>query len=188
MRPHRRKNPPQPIPIENAGKNPAFFRLFPFSRVLFTNARKKTKTMKNHTPECLKELEELVDSCREPLFRFAFFRLGSRMDAEDVVQDAFLKWASRPERTVGHPRAYLFRMVSNGCCDRRRRRTPLAPKNAKLTKKPDESKHSSTSSRPNRPRRSACTPTRRSASRRSPRCSDVRSRPSNPASAAASKN
>lgn len=96
------------------------------------------KTMKNHTPECLKELEELVDSCREPLFRFAFFRLGSRMDAEDVIQDAFLKWASRPERTVGHPRAYLFRMVSNGCCDRRRRRTPLVPLD-QLTAPSDES-------------------------------------------------
>ena len=58
--------------------------------------------MKQSSTERLRELEELVDSCREPLFRFAFFRLGSRMDAEDVVQDAFLKWASGPERPVGH--------------------------------------------------------------------------------------
>ncbi|MCM1151327.1 MAG: RNA polymerase sigma factor [Alistipes sp.] len=79
--------------------------------------------MKNHNPECRKELEELVDRYRQPLFRFAFFRLGSRMDAEDVVQDAFLKWASRSGHPVGNPQAYLFRMVSNGCCDRLRRRT-----------------------------------------------------------------
>ena len=83
--------------------------------------------MKQSSTERLRELEELVDSCREPLFRFAFFRLGSRMDAEDVVQDAFLKWASGPERPVGHPRAYLFRMVSNDCCDRLRRRTAMVP-------------------------------------------------------------
>ncbi len=83
--------------------------------------------MKQSSTERLRELEELVDSCREPLFRFAFFRLGSRMDAEDVVQDAFLKWASGPERPVGHPRAYLFRMVSNDCYDRIRRRTTLVP-------------------------------------------------------------
>ena len=83
--------------------------------------------MTNHTPEHHKELEALVDRYRQPLFRFAFFRLESRMDAEDVVQDAFLKWASKPERNIGNPQAYLFRMVSNGCCDRRRRRVPLVP-------------------------------------------------------------
>ncbi|MDE7344047.1 MAG: hypothetical protein K2N02_00305, partial [Alistipes sp.] len=52
--------------------------------------------MTNHTPEHRNELEELVERYRQPLFRFAFFRLGSRMNAEDVVQDAFLKWASKP--------------------------------------------------------------------------------------------
>ena len=83
--------------------------------------------MTKHTPEHRNELEELVERYRQPLFRFAFFRLGSRMDAEDVVQDAFLKWASKPERSVGNPQAYLFRMVSNGCCDRHRRRAPLVP-------------------------------------------------------------
>lgn len=83
--------------------------------------------MKIHTPECRKELEELVDRYRQPLFRFAFFRLGSRMDAEDAVQDAFLKWAAQPQRRIGNPQAYLFRMVSNDCCNRLRRRTPLVP-------------------------------------------------------------
>lgn len=85
------------------------------------------KIMKTQTPECRKDLEELVDRYRLPLFRFAFFRLGSRMDAEDVVQDAFLKWVSAPGRKVGNPQAYLFRMVANACSDRLRRRPPLVP-------------------------------------------------------------
>ena len=45
--------------------------------------------MKQSSTERLRELEELVDSCREPLFRFAFFRLGSRMVAE-------VKWPPDP--------------------------------------------------------------------------------------------
>lgn len=73
------------------------------------------------------ELEELVDRYRLPLFRFAFFRLGSHMDAEDVVQEAFLKWLSAPRRRIGNPQAYLFRMVSNDCSDRLRRRTAFVP-------------------------------------------------------------
>ena len=83
--------------------------------------------MKHSSTEYRKELDKLVDRYRQPLFRFAFFRLRSRMDAEDAVQDAFLKWASGPERCIRNPQAYLFRMVNNDCCDRIRRRTTLVP-------------------------------------------------------------
>ena len=51
--------------------------------------------MKSNDTEQRREFEELVNRYEEPLFRFAFFRLGSRMDAEDVVQEAFLKYLSR---------------------------------------------------------------------------------------------
>lgn len=93
--------------------------------------------MNNHSSECLRELEELADRCREPLFRFAFLRLGSRMDAEDVVQDAFLKWAAAKRHAVDNPQAYLFRIVANACCDRLRRRTALLPLD-RLPAPPDE--------------------------------------------------
>lgn len=93
--------------------------------------------MNNHSSECLRELEELADRCREPLFRFAFLRLGLRMDAEDVVQDAFLKWAAAKRHAVDNPQAYLFRIVANACCDRLRRRTALLPLD-RLPAPPDE--------------------------------------------------
>ena len=92
--------------------------------------------MKHSSTEYRKELEKLVDRYRQPLFRFAFFRLGSREEAEDVVQEAFLRFAALPARTVRRPEAYLFRMTVNGCNDRLRRRRsvprlePLDPNGA----------------------------------------------------------
>jgi len=83
--------------------------------------------MKSNDTEQRREFEELVTRYEEPLFRFAFFRLGSRMDAEDVVQEAFLKYFSRSGGPVGHPQAYLFRMVSNGCANLRRRHPAPEP-------------------------------------------------------------
>lgn len=78
--------------------------------------------MKTDETESMKELERLVESCRGRLFRFAFFRLGSREEAEDVVQEAFLRFAAMAPGAVRRPEAYLFRMTMNGCCDRLRRR------------------------------------------------------------------
>ncbi len=88
--------------------------------------------MKFQRSESCVELERLVKGCRGRLFRFAFFRLGSR----DVVQEAFLRFAALPARTVRRPEAYLFRMTVNGCNDRLRRRRsvprlePLDPNGA----------------------------------------------------------
>ena len=66
------------------------------------------------------QLEEAIAAYQEPLFRFAALRTGSRADAEDIVQDAFLKFALARAPVV-QPKAYLFRCVANGCCDLRRR-------------------------------------------------------------------
>jgi RNA polymerase sigma-70 factor (ECF subfamily) len=44
--------------------------------------------------------------------------LGSFAEAEDVVQDAFLRWRDVEQSTVEHPRAYLARVVSRLCLDR----------------------------------------------------------------------
>jgi len=40
----------------------------------------------------------------------AYRMLGSVAEAEDVVQDAFLRWAQSETSTVTHPRAYLARV------------------------------------------------------------------------------
>ena len=46
----------------------------------------------NKTNARLKELERLVSRKQDMLFRFAYMRVGDRQDAEDIVQDVFLKF------------------------------------------------------------------------------------------------
>ena len=48
----------------------------------------------------------------------AYRMLGSVAEAEDVVQDAFLRWHDVDHRAVAEPRAYLARVVSRLCLDR----------------------------------------------------------------------
>jgi RNA polymerase sigma-70 factor (ECF subfamily) len=48
----------------------------------------------------------------------AYRMLGSMAEAEDVVQDAFLRWREVDRATVVEPRAYLARVVSRLCIDR----------------------------------------------------------------------
>jgi RNA polymerase sigma-70 factor (ECF subfamily) len=55
---------------------------------------------------------------REFLIRLAYRMLGSVAEAEDVVQDAFLRWRSVEHGEIVHPRSYLARVVSRLCLDR----------------------------------------------------------------------
>ena len=48
----------------------------------------------------------------------AYRMLGSRSEAEDIVQEAWLRWAQVDEGTVEHPGAYLSRLVTNLCLDK----------------------------------------------------------------------
>ncbi|MEU8620634.1 RNA polymerase sigma-70 factor [Streptomyces sp. NPDC048623] len=50
---------------------------------------------------------------RRLLFATAYRMLGSVTDAEDVLQDAWLKWSTVDRGTVDHPKAYLVRTVTN---------------------------------------------------------------------------
>ncbi|HEV8550460.1 MAG TPA: RNA polymerase sigma factor SigJ, partial [Polyangiaceae bacterium] len=54
------------------------------------------------------------------LVRLAYRMLGSVTDAEDVVQDAFLRWNGVDQKVVTNVRAYLARSVSRLCIDRMR--------------------------------------------------------------------
>ena len=47
----------------------------------------------------------------------AYRMLGSRTEAEDIVQEAWLRWAEVDESTVQHAGAYLSRLVTNLCLD-----------------------------------------------------------------------
>jgi RNA polymerase sigma-70 factor (ECF subfamily) len=55
---------------------------------------------------------------RAPLTGLAYRMLASRADAEDVVQDAWLRWAGRKEAGVDDPRRYLAAIVTRLCLDR----------------------------------------------------------------------
>ena len=50
------------------------------------------------------QLGEWIDLWQDALYRYAFFKVGNRADAEDVIQDAFLKIASA-ERAILNPKA-----------------------------------------------------------------------------------
>ncbi|MGW5638890.1 RNA polymerase sigma-70 factor [Streptomyces sp. NPDC003832] len=57
-------------------------------------------------------------SHRRLLFGTAYRMLGSVADAEDVLQDAWLKWSRTDRASVTNPRAYLVRTVTNLCLNR----------------------------------------------------------------------
>lgn len=50
----------------------------------------------------------------------AYRMLGSRAEAEDIVQEAWLRWSEVDEAGIEQPAAYLTRLVTNLCLDRLR--------------------------------------------------------------------
>jgi RNA polymerase sigma-70 factor (ECF subfamily) len=69
---------------------------------------------------------------RPALLRIAYRMLGSVADAEDAVQEAFLRWAKTDRDEVREPAAFLRRVVTRLCLDqlksvRRQRETYLGP-------------------------------------------------------------
>jgi RNA polymerase sigma-70 factor (ECF subfamily) len=48
----------------------------------------------------------------------AYRMLGSRAEAEDIVQEGWLRWAEVDESTVQHAGAYLSRLVTHLCLDK----------------------------------------------------------------------
>ncbi|MGN6106892.1 MAG: sigma-70 family RNA polymerase sigma factor [Kofleriaceae bacterium] len=55
---------------------------------------------------------------RAHLRKVAYRMLGSVAEAEDAVQDAFLRWHAVERATVAAPRAFLARIVTRLCLDR----------------------------------------------------------------------
>ncbi|SHG25690.1 RNA polymerase sigma-70 factor, ECF subfamily [Jatrophihabitans endophyticus] len=77
-------------------------------------------------------MTEPFDAHRRLLFRVAYDLLGSVADAEDVVQDTWLRWSAADRSPVRDPRAYLVRTVTNQALNRLRtaaatRETYLGP-------------------------------------------------------------
>lgn len=75
---------------------------------------------------------ESFDPLRPRLLRVAYRMLGSVADAEDVLQEAFLRWLAADRAEVRSAEAFLRRTVTRLCLDqlksaRRRRETYVGP-------------------------------------------------------------
>jgi RNA polymerase sigma-70 factor (ECF subfamily) len=83
-------------------------------------------------PDSPEDLGKLVDRYSDRLLTYACRRLGDLLEAEDVVQEVFLRVLAGRGRhaAVANVAAYLFRMVTNACIDHQRvlrRRPPHVP-------------------------------------------------------------
>ena len=70
--------------------------------------------------ETVGDPSEVFDRHRPLLFSIAYRMLGSVMDAEDIVQEAFLRWQRSSRTEVRSPRAYLSADVTRLCIDQLR--------------------------------------------------------------------
>lgn len=78
------------------------------------------------------EAAQTFEPHRRHLTGLAYRMLGSLAEAEDIVQDAYLRWHSAARDSVANPRAYLSSTVARLCLDylksaRARRETYVGP-------------------------------------------------------------
>lgn len=60
---------------------------------------------------------DLFESCRRSLFWLAYRMLGTRADAEDAVQETFVKWLHADRAAIATPAAWLTSACTNLCVD-----------------------------------------------------------------------
>jgi RNA polymerase sigma-70 factor (ECF subfamily) len=63
------------------------------------------------------EAAQTFEPHRRRLTGLAYRMLGSLSEAEDIVQDAYLRWHAAERDDVDNPRAYLSRTVTRLCLD-----------------------------------------------------------------------
>lgn len=64
--------------------------------------------------------QEIFEANRELLFAVAYRMLGTVADAEDAVQDAWLRWSAASRSDLTQPRAYLVRIITHIALNRLR--------------------------------------------------------------------
>ena len=62
----------------------------------------------------------IFEQSRRRLFGLAYRMLGSKADAEDMVQEAYLRWHQAPADEIRSPEAWLVTVVTRLCIDRLR--------------------------------------------------------------------
>jgi RNA polymerase sigma-70 factor, ECF subfamily len=68
----------------------------------------------------MQDRPEEFERHRPRLFGIAYRMLGSRTDAEDILQDAYLRWHRGAPEELRSPEAWLVTMVTRLCIDRLR--------------------------------------------------------------------
>jgi RNA polymerase sigma-70 factor, ECF subfamily len=63
---------------------------------------------------------EVFQAHRDLMFGVAYRMLGAIADAEDAVQDAWLRWSAAPRSGIAEPRAYLMKIITNTALNRLR--------------------------------------------------------------------
>lgn len=69
------------------------------------------------TPGTHEDAATSFDPLRPRLVRVAYRMLGSVADAEDVVQEAFIRWMRTERKDIREPEAFLRRVVTRLCLD-----------------------------------------------------------------------
>src|SRR5882724_5789724 len=57
----------------------------------------------------------MFDEYRRLLFSVAYRMLGSVADAEDMLQETFIRWQQAPDQEIRSPRAFLLTIISRLC-------------------------------------------------------------------------
>lgn len=71
-----------------------------------------------------RNIDEVIAANLDAGVRFAYFRLGNRAEAEDIVYEAVLRLLENSNK-VNDAKCYLFRIVYNLCQDKFRRKPAL---------------------------------------------------------------
>ncbi|MFY9294820.1 MAG: sigma-70 family RNA polymerase sigma factor [Methylorubrum rhodinum] len=72
--------------------------------------------MRGHEPMVQTDTA-VFEAHRSRLLRIAYRVLGSRSEAEDIVQDAWLRWSAADRSAVAAPSPFLARIVTRLCLD-----------------------------------------------------------------------
>lgn len=68
----------------------------------------------------MREADSIFEELRPVLSRLAYRMLGSLADADDVLQEAYLRWSREPRDEIRVAQAFLNTTVTRLCIDRRR--------------------------------------------------------------------
>src|SRR3989339_1441422 len=67
----------------------------------------------------IKEFEKIIEQYQDQLVKYAFYRVGSYEDAQDIVQNTFIRFFSKQIEVnkLDNSKSYLYRCIHNACID-----------------------------------------------------------------------